>query len=42
MAFGIIGLFVGAVVFSLAYRLFLAWLHEGEDAAKQEAQQTSV
>lgn len=30
LASGIIGLFVGAVVLSLSYTLFLAWLNEGE------------
>ena len=28
MRSGIIGLFVGAIVFALGYKLFLAWLHE--------------
>ena len=28
MTSGIIGLFVGAIIFSLAYKLFLAWLDE--------------
>jgi predicted PurR-regulated permease PerM len=32
---GIIGLFIGAVVLSVGYKLFLAWLH-GPVAAKQE------
>jgi predicted PurR-regulated permease PerM len=36
MAMGIIGLFVGAVVLSVAYKLFLAWL-DGADTVKQEA-----
>ena len=26
---GIIGLFVGAIIFALGYKLFLAWLNEG-------------
>jgi predicted PurR-regulated permease PerM len=29
MAMGIIGLFVGAIVFALGYKLFLAWLNDG-------------
>jgi len=29
IATGIIGLFVGAVVIALSYKLFLAWLNEG-------------
>jgi predicted PurR-regulated permease PerM len=36
MAMGIIGLFVGAIVLSVGYTLFLAWL-EGAEAAKQVA-----
>jgi len=32
---GIIGLFVGAIVLSVGYKLFLAWL-EGTDAASQQ------
>lgn len=35
LAMGIIGLFVGAVVLSVGYKLFLAWL--GETATKQAA-----
>jgi predicted PurR-regulated permease PerM len=31
---GIVGLFVGAIVLSVGYKLFLAWL-EGPIAAKQ-------
>ena len=34
IAMGIIGLFVGAIVLSVGYKLFLAWL-EGPEAAKQ-------
>jgi predicted PurR-regulated permease PerM len=34
LAIGIIGLFVGAIVLSVGYKLFLAWL-EGPVAAKQ-------
>jgi len=30
---GIIGLFVGAVVLSIGYKLFLTWLHEEEETA---------
>jgi predicted PurR-regulated permease PerM len=33
VAFGLIGLFVGAVVLSIGYRLFLAWLEHGSTAA---------
>jgi predicted PurR-regulated permease PerM len=36
IALGIIGLFVGAIVLSVGYKLFLVWL-EGPVAAKQEA-----
>jgi len=32
MAMGIIGLFVGAIVLSVGYRLFLAWLGQGSTA----------
>jgi predicted PurR-regulated permease PerM len=35
LAVGIIGLFIGAIVLSVGYKLFLAWL-EGPLAAKQE------
>jgi predicted PurR-regulated permease PerM len=34
VAMGIIGLFVGAIVLSVGYKLFLAWL-EGTAAAEQ-------
>jgi len=30
---GMIGLFVGAIVLSVGYKLFLAWLDEGRVAA---------
>jgi predicted PurR-regulated permease PerM len=33
---GIIGLFIGAIVLSVAYKLFLAWINEGS-LANQEA-----
>ena len=33
MTYGIIGLFVGAVVLSLGYELFLLWLAEAKTAA---------
>jgi len=36
LAVGTIGLFIGAIVLSVGYKLFLAWL-EGPAAAKQEA-----
>lgn len=39
LAVGIIGLFVGAIILSVGYKLFLAWL-EGPVAAKQEVQNT--
>jgi predicted PurR-regulated permease PerM len=29
IAFGIIGLFVGAVMLAIAYQLFVAWVNEG-------------
>ena len=32
---GIIGLFVGAIIFSLGYKLFLAWLNEDTQAERQ-------
>ena len=35
LAMGIIGLFVGAIVLSVGYKLFLAWL-ESPIEAKQE------
>jgi len=33
MAMGIIGLFIGAIILSVGYKLFLAWLGGGTDAA---------
>jgi predicted PurR-regulated permease PerM len=36
VALGIIGLFVGAIVLSVGYKLFLAWINEGS-TANQEA-----
>jgi predicted PurR-regulated permease PerM len=35
MAMGIIGLFVGAVVLSVGYKLFLAWIHGGVPEAAE-------
>jgi predicted PurR-regulated permease PerM len=35
MAMGIIGLFVGAVVLSVGYKLFLAWIHGGVPQAAE-------
>jgi len=32
LVFGILGLFIGAVVLSLSYKLLIAWLHETEPA----------
>jgi predicted PurR-regulated permease PerM len=34
LAMGIIGLFVGAIILSVGYKLFLGWL-EGPEVAKQ-------
>jgi len=36
VAMGILGLFVGAIVLSVAYRLFLAWLDRSQ-ATNREA-----
>jgi predicted PurR-regulated permease PerM len=36
LTFGIIGLFVGAVVLALGYELFLAWLHQGQPLADEQ------
>lgn len=33
---GIIGLFIGAVILALGYKLFLAWLYGGEASAQQQ------
>jgi predicted PurR-regulated permease PerM len=33
VAIGIIGLFVGPIVLSVGYKLFLAWLDEGIELA---------
>ncbi len=35
VAMGLIGLFIGAIVLSVGYRLFLAWLENGDAAAQQ-------
>ena len=35
VALGIIGLFVGAIVLSLGYKLFLAWINEGSPANQE-------
>ena len=32
---GIIGLFVGATILTLGYKLFQAWLHEGDETAQE-------
>jgi predicted PurR-regulated permease PerM len=37
MAMGIIGLFVGAIVLSVGYKLFLAWLDEDIASAPSPA-----
>ena len=37
ISLGIIGLFVGAVVLALSYKLFLAWLNEDVESAKVES-----
>jgi len=37
IAHGIIGLFVGAVVFVLGYTLFIYWLKEENETSEQEA-----
>jgi predicted PurR-regulated permease PerM len=34
---GFIGLFVGAVVLALGYKLFMAWLGEAEETASENA-----
>lgn len=38
LAFGIIGLFVGAVVLALGYELFLSWLHEGQPLGEEQVE----
>ena len=35
VALGIIGLFVGAIVLSVGYKLFLAWINEGSPANQE-------
>ena len=35
VAMGLIGLFIGAIVLSVGYRLFLAWLESGDAAVQQ-------
>ncbi len=34
---GFIGLFIGAVILALGYRLFMAWLGESEEIASDNA-----
>jgi len=41
VALGLIGLFVGAIVLSVGYKLFLAWI-EGRDEQPLPAQSTSA
>ncbi|UCE89013.1 MAG: AI-2E family transporter [Pseudomonadota bacterium] len=36
LLYGIIGLFVGAVVLALGYKLFMAWLHQDVETALQQ------
>jgi predicted PurR-regulated permease PerM len=38
LTFGIIGLFVGAVVLALGYELFLAWLDQGQPLAEEQGE----
>ncbi|TNF97867.1 MAG: AI-2E family transporter [Gammaproteobacteria bacterium] len=38
IAHGIIGLFVGAVVFVLGYTLFIEWLNEGKQKTAEQAE----
>jgi predicted PurR-regulated permease PerM len=35
VAMGLIGLFIGAIVLSVGYRLFLAWLENGDAAVQR-------
>ena len=35
VALGLIGLFVGAIVLSVAYKLFLAWLDQSPTATQE-------
>jgi len=35
LAFGILGLFVGAVVLAVGYQLFVAWVKEGDESAAE-------
>ncbi len=37
LAIGIIGLFIGPIILSVGYRLFLAWLDEGVEPIPGEA-----
>jgi predicted PurR-regulated permease PerM len=38
LTFGLIGLFVGAVVLALGYELFLAWLYQGQPLAEEQGE----
>jgi predicted PurR-regulated permease PerM len=39
IAYGIIGLFVGAVVLAVAYQLFVAWVMEGTAGFGESSEQ---
>jgi predicted PurR-regulated permease PerM len=39
---GIIGLFLGAVILALGYKLFQAWMGEGEPAAEAETAESGA
>ena len=40
MALGIIGLFIGAIVLSVGYKLFLAWVHQNSDGIQDTSHVT--
>ena len=40
VVFGIIGLFIGAIVLSVGYKLFLAWVHQNSDATQDTSHAT--
>ena len=39
---GIVGLFIGAVMLAVGYRIFMGWVDEGEDSVSKESGQTEA
>ena len=41
MAYGLIGIFMGPVLFAVFYELFMMWMQSGSDASDESAEETS-